>query len=194
MELYRVFGFDPKAKKGEPGHPGYLFPAQGSSRWDNPAEYRAWYYSLSAPGAIGEVFGNLARWSEQMFNIPYLPNGRRALAVFSVPDYVALMDLDDPANLLSLNTRPSEIVIRNPGFTQQLASTVFNMHVGDNLRRYCGVRWWSFHRPQWTNVMLWETETEPAPATLIRVEPLGVNHPAVIESAAELGREFRTPL
>jgi len=188
MELFRVFPHDPSARPDQPGHPGYLHRAQSAGRWDNAHAYAAWYLSRSAAGAVGETFGNLGRWSSSMFDTPYLPSARRALAVFEVPDDLPILDLDDPAELARRSVRPSQIVKRNTGFTQPLALGVFREQNPDGSRRWAGLSWWSFHRPIWTNVMLWETDREHPPLSLLRIEQLDLAHPAIVDASAELAR------
>jgi len=191
MELYRVFASTPRAKQGEPGHPLYVYPNQGAGRWDNPQFYRAWYLSTTPAGAVGETFGNLARWSAEMFTVPYLDESARALAVFEIPDNTSLLNFDDPKVLSELKVRPSQIVARNLAFTQPLALSVFQQITETGARRYDGLTWWSFHRPHWVNVMLWSTEHSPAPLRLCRIEPLSLKSAAVIEAAATLTKEFK---
>lgn len=188
MELYRVFPYKSSARSGEPGHPNYLFRGQTAGRWDNSHAYLAWYLSRTAAGAIGETFGNLAHWSLSMFDTPYVPGARRALAVFNVPDALPLLDLDDPAELVKRSVRPSQIVRRNIGFTQPFALSAFREQNPDGSRRWAGLTWWSFHRPIWTNAALWATDTEPSPLALQRVEQLDLDHPAIVDASAELVR------
>ena len=188
MQLFRVFAHHQSARPDSPGHPGYLHRRQGSGRWDNAQTYGARYLSRSAMGAVGESFGNHGRWLPSMFETPYLPGGRRALAVFEVPDDLPVLDLDDPAELIRRQVRPSQIVKQNTGFTQPFALRVFHEQDGDGSQRWAGLSWWSFHRPDWTNVMLWETEEIRPPLALLRIEPLDLSHSAVVDSANELVR------
>lgn len=188
MQLFRVFAHHPSARPGTPGHPGYLQRQQVSGRWDNAQTYRAWYLSRTAMGAVGESFGNLGRWLPSMFETPYLPGGRRALAVFEVPDDLPILDLDDPSELARRQVRPSQIVKRNTGFTQPFALRAFREQNADGARLWAGLSWWSFHRPDWTNLMLWENEEVRPPQTLLRIEPLDLSSPAVVDAANELIR------
>jgi len=193
MDLYRVFPYNPNARKAESGHPEYVFPFQGAGRWDNPNYYLAWYLSFTEVGAVGETFGNLARWSPAMLEIPFLPGGQRALAVFQIPDDTPLLNLDDTAELLKRNVQPSQIVIRNLDFTQPLALSVFNEKGAAGNRRYAGLTWWSYHRPQWRNLTLWETSEQPTPLELKRVEPLSFDSVHIINAAKALNKELYLP-
>lgn len=125
-----------------------------------------------------------------MFDVPYLANGRRALAVFRVPDDIRLLDLDNPDELSKRGVKPSQVVMRNLSFTQPLAMSVFNEKRSDGSQRYSGITWWSFHRPQWTNTMLWETATNRVPLELLRVEKLEFTSEAIREAAAILNQEM----
>lgn len=188
MELFRVFPYDPAAELRLPGSPLYLYPGQTVGRWDNAHAYATWYLSRTAAGAIGETFGNLAQWSESMFETPFLPDARRALAVFEVADDLPLLNLDDAQVLASRGIRPSQVVIRNTAFTQPLALKIFREQNQDGSPRWAGLRWWSFHRPSWENVALWERPDGPAALRIVRVEPLTLAHPAVVDAAAALVR------
>ena len=87
MLLYRVFPWLPGAAAGDAGHPLYVQAAgQGRGRWDNPNLYTTMYLSLSPEAAIGETFGNLARWSPKMFNFPVLPGSAKSLGTFELDE------------------------------------------------------------------------------------------------------------
>lgn len=190
MLVYRVFYYDEAAKGGQSGHPLYLHKPQGRGRWDNPDLYDAWYLAKSPEGAIGEVFGDLAKWGPTMFDTG-MPGLRRALATFSVPDDLALFDFDDPANLIRIGMKPSEVVIRNRPARQRRAATLFHEGNPDGSRTWQGLQWWSYHRPQWTNIMIWGTATTPAPLTLTDITALDLATPAVIDAADALRRPLR---
>lgn len=62
-------------ESGEPFHPLHVaVDGQGQGRFDNPHRYVALYGSTATAGAVGEAFGNLARW----------PGRRRAAATARV--------------------------------------------------------------------------------------------------------------
>lgn len=182
MLLYRVYGSIPGARRGAPGSPSYLHRPQSKGRWDNPSLYDGWYLARSAEGAVAETFGNLATWSAAMFERPYLPGGRLTLGVFEVPDEVAICDLDDAATLVRLGMRPSQVVIRDPSYTRRRAADIFAED------RWAGIGWWSFHRPNWSNVLLWSTPAAPAPLRHVADEGLALDHPALVEAARALAK------
>jgi len=189
MLVYRVFFHDSGARPGDPGHALHLHRPQGAGRWDNPDLYDAWYFARSPEGAIGEVFDTFAEWHASMFDTG-MPGLRRAMAVFSVPDDLAVFNFDDAANLQRIGMRPSDVVIRNKSMTQRRAVTLFKERNADGSHRWQGLQWWSYHHPQWTNLMLWGTRDSPAPLTLRRVEKLELTNIAVEEAARTLMRSL----
>jgi hypothetical protein len=180
MLLYRVFNRLSTAAPGDAGHPSYIHRPQTHGRWDNPGLYASWYLSTSPEGAIAETFGNLEFWAKPMFTRAYLPGGRMTLGVFEVPDNTGILDLDDSNNLLHLGMKPSQVVIRNLPYTQARAAAAF----AEN--RWAGLGWWSFHRPFWSNRMLWSTAAAPAPLTFVDGERLDLSHRAVESVRATL--------
>jgi len=188
MLLYRVFPRLPGARLGAPGSATHLHHPQGNGRWDNPSLYDAWYLSTTPEGAVAESFGNLLHWTPEMFEVPFLPGASRAVATFSIPDDLPIVDLDGASTLVSRGMRPTQVVIRNPGYTQGRAATAFAEQEANGRRRWAGLSWWSFHRPVFTNVALWATPTEAAPLTLLDERVLSLRDDAVIESARILSR------
>ena len=186
MLLYRVYLRDPSARAGASGHPTYLHKPQGSGRWDNPSLYDAWYLSSSAEGAVGESFGNIPVWTDDMLEHP--TGLRRTLATFSAPDDLSVFDFDDASNLARIGMRPSQVVTRNKGLTQGRAAELFSEPGPEGSRRWAALRWWSFHRPTWANLILWGTASEPAPLTLADVEYLDLSSTSVVEAAKALHR------
>jgi hypothetical protein len=182
--LYRVFAYLASATVGTPGHPGYLHRPQGRGRLDNPSDYDGWYLSEQEAGAVGEVFADLLRWTDDMFAAPYLPGAKRALGTYEIPDDTGLLDLDDARNLLARGLRPTQVIERNRPATQAWALDIYNERkAGTGARLWAGVRWWSYHRPQWRVVGLWGVT--PAP---VRVDALDLAHPAVIDAARVLAK------
>jgi hypothetical protein len=180
---YRVFPALNSARAGEPGHPEYLHPQQGQGRLDNPSHYLCWYLSLEASGAVGEVFADLLHWRELMFSFPALPGSRRALGTYEIPDNASLLDLDDARNLLERNLRPTQVIERNRAATQAWALRVFEERGSSFERKWVGLRWWSFHRPQWRILGLWDVSPN-----CVQVERLDLHHPAVVDAAKALSK------
>jgi hypothetical protein len=180
--LYRVFGYLASAAEGESGNPEYLFRPQGRGRVDNPKHYDVWYLSRDASGAVGEVLGDFSEWTDDVFETPYLPGGRRALGIYSIPDGTPTVDLDDANNLLDRGLRPTQIIARNRPVTQGWALKIFQEQNSDGSRKWDGVSWWSYHRPEWQVYGLW---IKPQIQT---VEELTLSHSAVRDAGRLLAR------
>jgi hypothetical protein len=184
MLVYRIFPYDPAAAAGSPGHPEYRhFPSQGKGRIDNPHKYYAWYFAREAPGAVGEVFGNIETWDNTMFDVPFLPGAKKALGMYQLPDDLPVLNLDHAFALHERGLRPTQIVERNRPSTQRWALSVYaeRNHAGDRI--WAGVEWWSFHRPHWGIMGLWDV----APAAM-HIDDLDLTHPAVVDAATSLRR------
>ncbi len=177
MLLYRVFPYQSSAKKGDPGHPLYVHPAQGRGRWDNPTWYLAWYMASEPTSAVGESFAHLSVWRNEMFEFPQISGARRALGVYELPDDLPYVDLDDAATLVEQGMRPSQVVERNRPYTQARALGIYQAD------KWNGIRWWSFHRPEWRIWCLWDID--PRCETVV---DLDIGHVAVRDAAATLVR------
>ena len=68
-----------------------------------------------------------------------MPGLRRAMAVFSVPDDLAVFNFDDAANLQRVGMRPSDVVIRNKAVTQRRAASLFEERNADGSHRWQGL-------------------------------------------------------
>jgi hypothetical protein len=179
---YRVFPYLAAARPGEPGDPLYEHRPQRGGRIDHP-DYHVWYLSRLAKAACGETFGNLSHWDPSMLEFPQIPGGRRAIGVYRLPDDVRVLDLDDPAQLVRLRLRPTQIVVRNLAVTQAWGHRIWSEtdpHSGDH--KWQAVSWWSCHHPVWSVLASW-----PRPE-FVRVEPLDIGHPALLDAATALQR------
>jgi hypothetical protein len=167
MLVYRIFPHLPSAAPGAPGHPCYLHPSRGGGRLDNPARYSVWYLSYDACGAIGEVFGNQQTWSD---------------AMFAFPDDLPTLDLDDAHTLLVRGLRPTQVVERNRSVTQAWALRIYDERNDHGQQMWQGVKWWSFHRPQWRLLGYWGS----MPPAVVNVEALNTKHYAIVDAANTL--------
>lgn len=183
MLVYRVFPYLNTAEPGEPGHPLYEHRPQRGGRIDHP-DYYVWYVSRNAEAACGEVFGNLSTWDDSMFEFPLIPGARRALGTFTLPDTLRILDLDDPAQLVRLNLRPTQVVTRNTSVTQAWGHKVWDERTpGDSgERQWDAVQWWSYHRPFWNVVASWQRPV------FSDVSLLDTGHPAIVDAASALSR------
>jgi len=180
--VYRVFPFLEAAGAGKPGHPLYEHRPQRGSRADHP-DYYNWYVTRQADAACGEIFGNLSVWTDSMFDFPAVPGSRRTLGVYKLPDDLRICDLDDPRRLVELGLRPTQVVARNLAVTSDWAHRIWSQRSeAVDGPKWQAVQWWSFHRPTWTVIASWERPT------LVSLERLGLDHPAVIAAAESLNR------
>jgi hypothetical protein len=142
--VYRVFPFLSTAAAGEPGRPMYEHRPQRAGRIDHPAYY-AWYMAAQPEAAVGEVFGNLAKWDDSMFEFPLLPGARRALGIYQLPDDLRLLDLDNPTELAERSLRPTQIVVRNLSVSQAWGHRIWDERDphDPHSHRWQAVAWWS---------------------------------------------------
>jgi hypothetical protein len=179
--VYRVFPYLDSAAAGRPGHPLYEHRPQIGGRIDHPDRH-VWYLSRHAEAACGESFGNLRAWADDMFEFPQLPGARRALGTFRLPDDLRILDLDDPAHLVRLGLRPSQVVVRNLTVTQRWGQQIYTEADARGDRAWDAVSWWSFHRPQWSVLASW---VRPE---VVAVDELDLDHPAIVDAAESLLR------
>lgn len=188
-QWWRVIRWLSTAEPGENGHQAAVpVQYQGAGRFDNPRFCTAGYMAAEPQAAVGETFADRPRWSEAMLH-PGTPDGATmALAELRSADRL-LLDLDDPGSLIEYNLRPSDVVRRNRDRTRELGLRLFLEG------KYGGVQWWSYHRPEWTVATIWEPHDEVgepispfSAVTHENVEPLTLEHPAVVLAAEVLGR------
>ena len=78
-----------------------------------PVLYLVRYLATSPEAAIGETFGQLARWSSKMFAYPSLPGSEKRLGTYQLDETAnPLLDLDDADELSRRHIRPTHVVIR----------------------------------------------------------------------------------
>ena len=143
------------------------------------------YLSAEASGAVGEVFGQLSQWSAPMFVFPALVSSYRVLGTYELPDDAPILDLDDARALLDRGLRPTQVIVRNRPVTQAWALRVFR-ETDDSragARKWDGVRWWSYQRPQWRVYGIWGSKPR-----CVHVDKLDVSHTSVVDAARVLAR------
>lgn len=180
--LYRVFGWLPESTPEPLRVPR---DRQGGGRHDHPDRYTALYLAREAVGAIAEAI-QVFRGQELTAGALVRPDGaRRALAAVDDADLPPLVDLDDPAVLVVRGLRPSRVATALRRVTQQMAGDAFDGGA-------VGLSWWSTLEASWTNVTLF-SERLPGPPPIVEVEPLALDHPALIEAAERLGVRLAQP-
>ncbi len=184
MRLYRVCPVDPAAGPGSPYYPSFVPRSSGQHRIDNAARYDTLYVSGAAAGAVAERFGMFARWGDWLLEHPHGFEAR--LVTFDLSDDWPLLDLDDAAVLAARRLRPSRVVTRDRQVTQAWAAAI---HAEGS---WAGISWWSYYDPEWPAGGLWCPSGQGTVAALdvVAVEPLGAQHPAVVEAARSLLRTW----
>jgi RES domain len=178
--LWRVLPWDPSARPRDLGGPLYIPRVfQGIGRHDNRARYGCLYASVDAKAAVAEV---LAQFRGEPLAENLLDVGATRLAVvpLDVDDDVELIDLDDPRVLRSERLRPSRVATHERSSSQAYAERLFDRHPDA-----AGIRWWSTIESSWINVTLFDRGLRRVRAGA--AEPLGLDHPAVLDAAEFLG-------
>lgn len=180
MRAYRILPYDDRAAAGQPGHPLYVpRRLQEAGRYDNNRLYAALYLALSRSGAVAEALGNHATWTDDLFDSP-TTGLRRHIATVEVPDRIAdaLVDVDDARFLLDRGLRPTDVVGRARTRTRSLAADLFAEGVP-------GIRFWSYYRPEWANLVLFAPPLEPDDLEVVEVEAMRLDLPCV-QAASEM--------
>jgi RES domain len=176
MTLYRVFPWAPRRFVRPLDVPR---ERQGANRHDNPDRYTALYLAREAEGAIAEAIQGFRGRTLTDTDLERADGRRLALAVLDDSKVPPLVDLDDPAVLVSRAWRPSQVATRHRETTQAIARTLFDDGA-------VGCSWWSALEASWTNVTLFGRRAGPL-ALAAPVEPLAVTHPSLIIAAERLG-------
>lgn len=178
-DLFRVAPCRAGARTGTPGHPAFVpVGHQGYGRLDNPSLYAVLYLADSSAAAVAEAFRGRHPWNGAMFQgPPAVPGSAYALSRFSCDE--AVVDLDDPSELIARMLRPSRIVTPDRTETQRWANALYAEGA------WAGARWWSSLDSRWGVFGVWAQDAlrlRGAPS------PLDMNHPAVRQAAATLDR------
>ncbi|MGH2855284.1 MAG: RES family NAD+ phosphorylase [Solirubrobacteraceae bacterium] len=181
MILWRLVPWRAQAQPAQLG--GALwFPRelQGLGRHDNPDRYGCLYVAEATVSAVAEAlapFRGTGALSPRMLTRAGLP---LALARLNLDDRSRLVDLDDPRALTDRGLRPSRVATGARSVTQAYAARLF-----EEVPTAVGLRWWSTLEASLINLTLFD---RAAPRlSLVNVEQLTVEHPAVAEVAELLG-------
>ena len=122
---------------------------------DNPTKYLTRYLSVSPEASVGETFAHLSTWTPRMLTVPALPGCTAADCCVPVRrDHPPPPGSGRRRVLYERHLRPTDVVIRNRPKTQKVAADIFDEG------RWAGIRWWSYHRPQWPAIALWATDSD----------------------------------
>ncbi len=188
MRAYRIAPWDPGAGGGRSqllDGVAAVRAGQQSGRWDNSRLYGALYLSLSQAGAVAEVLGNHTEWVDALFDSPGT-GLRRHLLTVEIADRVAgeLVDVDDARFLADRGLRPSEVAGRARTRTRTLAADLFSEGAP-------GIRFWSYHRPEWTNVVLFAPPVTGGDVEVTVAEEMTLDMPCVAAASEMLCRVVR---
>jgi hypothetical protein len=180
LALHRVFPWDEHAAAGAPYSPSFVPAQQGSGRFDL-ADGPVLYLGESPEHAVAEMLQGFR-------SRPFPPSALRrfgwplALMQVDVPDDLAALvaDLDDPARLVALGLRPSDVVSDDRARTRAIAARLYTDGAS-------GLRWWSKLSGDWHAVVLFLARVPFDRLTLAPPEPLSPSHPAVIGACRHLG-------
>lgn len=181
MQLYRVIHWDGHST-GRTGVGPLFVPRrhQGAGRHDAPELYGAWYGSLDPVAAVAERLQPFRGQIVEDADFQRLGNLTLALVALRLLDSVALVDLDDPRELIHRNWRPSLVATRRRPVTQQQARQLFEEGA-------VGFTWWSTLSADWMNVTLFHERALPHIAVLGAPTPLSTALSEVQQAARELG-------
>lgn len=169
---WRVFPWDPAAKPGEPFSPSYIYPKQGSGRFDVSGKLVV-YLAETAVHAVAE---KLQRFRGQKLDRKDLRESGRDLALVECTSNIPkIADLCDPRVLAKHGIAPDVLASREITRTQAIAAAL-------QKEGYAGLRWWSALSGDWHTIVVFEGRIEYA-----EPEALTTGHKAVQEAAAALG-------
>jgi hypothetical protein len=183
VRAYRISPWDP-ARPASQLFAGLAATRAGqqSGRWDNSRLYGALYLSLAQAGAVAEVFGNHSVWTDALFDVPS-SKLRRHLLTVEVDDAVmaGVVDIDDAALLARRGLRPSQIAGRARTATRSLAVDLF-------AEGATGIRFWSYYRPEWTNLVLFVPPVDASGVMVVEAEAMHLTMPCVAAASEMLCR------
>lgn len=175
--LYRVFAWNPHRPPRPLAVPREM---QGGGRHDNPDQYTALYLARARVSAIAEQLQDFRGQALDSADLARADGRRLSLAALDdagLPDYP---DLDDPAVLVAIGRRPSQIATGIRPVTQAVALEAF-------LHGSLGIAWWSTLEASWTNVTLFDVRLPDRSLPVVEVVPLTLSNPHLLEAVDRLG-------
>ena len=175
---WRVFPFDAAAKPGEPFSPSYIYPHQGSGRFDVAGKFVV-YLAETPVHAVAE---KLQRFRGQRVDRKDLIESGKTLALVECQiGKSKLADLCDPRVLVQHDLAPDVLASRDVAKTQRVAAAL-------NKEGYEGLRWWSALSGDWHTIVLFQGKIDYA-----EPEPLTIGHQAVRDASVALGIQLAAP-
>ena len=169
---WRVFPWDPAARANEPFSPNYIYPNQGSGRFDVSGKLVV-YFAETAVHAVAE---KLQRFRGQKIDRKDLIESGQPLALVECHlGKMKLADLCDPAVLVKHDIKPDVLASRDFAKTQRVAAALYK-------EGFSGLRWWSALSGDWHTIVVFQGEIEYG-----KPEPLTIGHTIVQEASVALG-------
>lgn len=169
---WRVFPWDPAARAGDPFSPSYIYPNQGSGRFD----LRDKLVVYLAETAVHAVAEKLQRFRGQKIDRKDLIESGKPLALVECRlGKIKLADLCDPAVLLKHDIKPDLLASRDFAKTQRVAAHLYK-------EGFAGLRWWSALSGDWHTIVVFQGEIVYGTP-----EPLTMGHKIVQEASVALG-------
>lgn len=153
---------------------------QGAGRHDAPHAYAAWYCAQHPTAAIAERIHHLRGQTLTNDDFKRVDGTSLALVGLRVEPSLALIDLDDPAQLVARGLRPSHVASRQRVVTQKIAENIFDEGAA-------GLLWWSTLDADWINVTLFHERVLPHVTITIAPRRLVTQMPEVRQAAERLG-------
>lgn len=179
--LYRVFPLIPGTDPSAPGGARHVpRERQGVGRHDSPDRYGALYVSRSPVSAVAERIQAFRGQAIGDADLRLRDGAVLALATFEDGALGALVDLDDPAELVARGLRPSRVATRDREATRTIARGLFD-------EGHAGFAWWSSLEASWSNVTLFAERAAGMLALAAEPEVLSVRHPALRSAAEAIG-------
>jgi hypothetical protein len=181
VQLFRVIHWDGHSL-GRTGAGPLFVPRrhQGAGRHDAPDLYGAWYFATEAVAAIAERMHPFRGQTITDRDFTRLGNLTLALVTVQLDAALRLVDLDDPAALVTRQLRPSLVATRRRATTQQIARDIF-------AEGAAGLSWWSTLAAEWTNVTLFHERVVRRVTLVQPPRPLSTKMSEVREAAEDLG-------
>jgi hypothetical protein len=172
---WRVFPWDPAAKPGAPFSSSYVYPNQGSGRFDL-RDVPVLYLAETAEHAVAE---KLQRFRGQPLSRYELKESGHALALIEceLASMAKIADLCDPALLVKHQITPDVLASRDFTKTQRVARTLYQ-------EGYGGLRWWSALSGDWHTIVLFMDRFGASDIQYGKPEVLTTSHTVVKEATA----------
>jgi hypothetical protein len=186
VQLFRVIHWDGHSLGRRGAGPLHVPRAhQGAGRHDAPDLYGAWYCTTTPVAAIAERIQPLRGQTLTDDDFRRLGQLTLSLVTLTIDPDVRLVDLDDPAQLLTRELRPSRVASRRRLVTQQMARRIYQEGAG-------GMLWWSTLSAEWINVTLFYERVMRAVSVVAPPRPLSTAMAEVRAAAEDLGVRIAT--